>query len=659
MATGYSIYKWNGALLKVVTDGTVDTSYDIKLIGKSYAGYGQAQNENFIHLLENFANTVQPPNPLAGQIWFDSGNKKLKFYDGNKFRNASGAEVSAIAPTGLSTGDFWFDSSSKQLKAWDGTTFQLIGPQAVTGAATTQMQSVSVRDTTGTTHAVIQAISNGTVIFTISSDAEFTLDNTANAIPGFTKIRQGITLCYTNNDAQEGQTTSSHRFYGTSTNSDRLGGLTASNYIRSSNASFSTLVNFSDTGFTVGNPTAKLAVFNDGADVPTLQSMVNSKPIVFQTKLPNSSTAYPMKLLDNDVLPGSTSGTNNLGSIALQWKNVYAGYYYGTAQQTDLLLVGAQYAQANTVLPTIANKTSVVARDSNGDFTARNITATVSQADALKYGNSYISTSITSTPSTIVVRDASQNITVNFMTGTAQQADALKVGSAYLTASTTANNTIVARDVSGNFTANMITASLTGNVTGIAQKASQLQIDGNLYVSAITTSLANTIVARDASQNITALEVTIGKITKSGTNGVGDIGQTGNRFGVMYGTSTSAFYADLAEKYLADAEYEVGTVMIIGGEKEVTASSWGKRAIGAVSANPAFKMNDELEGGTYVALKGRVPVKVIGRVKKGDDLIASDNGCAVVGVPHSSGVFAVALEASDDSGVKLVECLIL
>lgn len=659
MASGYSIYRWNGALLKVVTDGTVDTSYDLKLIGKSYAGYGQAQNENFIHLLENFSNTVQPPSPLSGQIWFDSGNKKLKFFDGSKFRNAGGAEVSTSAPTGLSTGDFWFDTSSKQLKAWDGTTFQLIGPQAVTGSATTQMQSVSVRDASGTTHAIIEAIANGTVIFTISSDADFTLDNTANAIPGFTKIRQGITLCYTNNDAQEGQTTSSHRFYGTSTNSDRLGGLTASNYIRSSNASFSTLVNFSDTGFTVGNPTAKLAVFNDGADIPTLQSMVNSKPIVFQTKLSDSSTAYPMKLLGNDVLPGSVTATNNLGSLSLQWKNVYAGYYYGTAQQTDAVLVGAQYVQANTVLPSITNKTSLVARDSNGDFTARNITATVSQADTLKYGASYISTSVTSTPSTILVRDASANIAVNYMSGTAQQANALQVGASYLTASTTAINTIVARDASGNFTANVITASLTGNVTGIAQKASQLQLDGNLYVSAVTSSLANTIVARDASQNITAASVTIGSVAKSGTNGVGDIGQTGNRFGVIYGTSTSAYYADLAEKYLADAEYEVGTVMMIGGEKEVTASSWGKRAIGAVSANPAFKMNDALEGGTYIALKGRIPVKVVGRVKKGDELIASDNGCAVVGVPHSSGVFAVALEASDDSGVKLVECLVL
>ena len=655
----YSINRWNGTLLKTVADGTVDTSLDIKLIGKSYAGYGQAQNENFVHLLENFSNSVQPPSPLSGQIWFDSGNKKLKFYDGNKFRNAGGAEVGTTAPTGLSTGDFWFDSSSKQLKAWDGTTFQLIGPQAVTGAATTQMQSVSVRDATGGTHAIIEAVNNGAVIFTISSDADFVLDNTANAIPGFTKIRQGITLCYTNNDAQEGQTTSSHRFYGTSTNSDRLGGLTASNYIRSSNAGFSSLVNFSDTGYTVGNPIAKLTVFNDGATTPTIQSMVNSTPIVFQTKLADSSTAYPMKVLGNDVLPGSLTATNNLGSVSLQWKNVYAGYYYGTAQQTDAVLVSAQYVQTNTVLPTTTNKTSVVARDSNGDFTARNITATVSQADTLKYGATYISTSVASTANSIVVRDANQSIAVTYMTGTAQQSDALKVGSNYLSASTTAVNTVVARDSSGDFTANVITASLTGNVTGVASKAAQLQIDGNLYASAITNSLANTIVVRDASQNITVLKVTTNEIVKTGTNGVGDIGQTGNRFGILYGTSTSAFYADLAEKYLADQEYPVGTVLSVGGTMEVTASKVGDRAIGVVSANPAYIMNDDLVGGTKVALKGRVPVKVTGAIEKGQRLVADNHGTAIAAIPNANDVFAIALESNNSTEIKLVECVIL
>jgi hypothetical protein len=70
-------------------------------------------------------------------------------------------------------------------------------------------------------------------------------------------------------------------------------------------------------------------------------------------------------------------------------------------------------------------------------------------------------------------------------------------------------------------------------------------------------------------------------------------------------------------------------------------------------------MNKDLEGGTIVALKGRIPVKVIGSVKKGDELIASNDGYAVTAVPHSSGVFAIALESSGDTGVKLVECVIL
>jgi hypothetical protein len=99
--------------------------------------------------------------------------------------------------------------------------------------------------------------------------------------------------------------------------------------------------------------------------------------------------------------------------------------------------------------------------------------------------------------------------------------------------------------------------------------------------------------------------------------------------------------------------------MVVGGEKEVTASSWGKRAIGAVSTNPAYMMNAELEGGTYVALKGRVPVRVVGAVKKGDNLIAANDGCASVGVHHSSDVFAIALESSNDTGVKLIEAIIL
>jgi hypothetical protein len=129
-------------------------------------------------------------------------------------------------------------------------------------------------------------------------------------------------------------------------------------------------------------------------------------------------------------------------------------------------------------------------------------------------------------------------------------------------------------------------------------------------------------------------------------------------FTTGHGTSTQAKYADLAEKYLADKDYPAGTVISVGGEKEVTASSWGDRAIGVVSSKPGYMMNSELEGGTYIALKGRVPVKVSGVIRKKQGLIAANGGRATAGVYHSNEVFAIALEDSD--GTKdTIEAIIL
>jgi hypothetical protein len=142
-------------------------------------------------------------------------------------------------------------------------------------------------------------------------------------------------------------------------------------------------------------------------------------------------------------------------------------------------------------------------------------------------------------------------------------------------------------------------------------------------------------------------------------NAVSNIGSYGYQYNTIFARATSAQYADLAELYLADAEYPVGTVVMIGGNAEVTACQFGNRAVGAVSENPSYLMNSGLEGGTKVALKGRVPVQVVGVVKKGQNLIAGSNGCATVSVYHSSEVFAIALESSDNTGEKLVEALIL
>jgi hypothetical protein len=152
---------------------------------------------------------------------------------------------------------------------------------------------------------------------------------------------------------------------------------------------------------------------------------------------------------------------------------------------------------------------------------------------------------------------------------------------------------------------------------------------------------------------------TVSSIIKSGTNGTGDIGQTNNRFGTIYGTATSAQYADLAEKYTTDQEYEPGTVLTVAtaGDAESTAT-WqsGQRVLGVVSTNPAFLMNDEADG-QAIALRGRVPVKVVGPIRKGQPLICNQDGKGIYGDTCNS--FAIALETNEEHNVKLVECVIL
>ena len=111
------------------------------------------------------------------------------------------------------------------------------------------------------------------------------------------------------------------------------------------------------------------------------------------------------------------------------------------------------------------------------------------------------------------------------------------------------------------------------------------------------------------------------------TNAGYDIGTSALKFGTFHGTATSAQYADLAENYLADAMYEPGTVLVFGGEQELTTtmSKGDRKVAGVVSENPAHLMNSDLQGDyvTALALQGRTICKVIGIVEKGDIIISS------------------------------------
>jgi hypothetical protein len=164
---------------------------------------------------------------------------------------------------------------------------------------------------------------------------------------------------------------------------------------------------------------------------------------------------------------------------------------------------------------------------------------------------------------------------------------------------------------------NVLYATTAGAVTSQANSAT---------ITSTSTNTSNRIVLRDDNGGFSAGTITLTSITKSGTNGTGNIGQSDNTFGTVYattfsGVSTEAKYADLAEYYTSDKNYEPGTVLVFGGVSETTTTTifGDTRLAGVVSENPAHVMNNDLDGvRACIALQGRVFCKVVGRVKKGD-----------------------------------------
>ena len=132
--------------------------------------------------------------------------------------------------------------------------------------------------------------------------------------------------------------------------------------------------------------------------------------------------------------------------------------------------------------------------------------------------------------------------------------------------------------------------------------------------------------------------------------------------GTITATATQAQYADLAEKYETDAEYEPGTVVMLGGDKEATAcdQEGTHKVLGVISTDPAYMMNSEAEG-QYVALTGRVPCKVVGKVEKGDIMVASEeSGCAGVNNSAKPGtILGKAIgEHPEGEGTGIIEVLV-
>ena len=227
---------------------------------------------------------------------------------------------------------------------------------------------------------------------------------------------------------------------------------------------------------------------------------------------------------------------------------------------------------------------------------------------------------------------------------------------------------IKAQGVSAGELAN--TLDLSGKTVTLANgEISNAELaNSSITIGSTAVSLGGSITALTGITTFNHTGNITGPANSGADNGI-SIGASGNRYNTVWattfnGTATEALYADLAENYLGDAAYEPGTVLIFGGSEEVTvcAAKGDRRVAGVVTTNPAHLMNSHLKGEYVVgvALQGRVPCKVIGRVAKGDILVTSAvPGYAIVdNDPRVGTVIGKAVGTKDDLDRGVVEVVV-
>jgi hypothetical protein len=601
----YTINKTNGEVFITLQDGTLDTSCSVGLIGRNYDGYGEVSNDNVLHLLENFSNKSPPISPISGQMWFNSETGLMNVYNDSTLQwHPVGSPIMSISPpiTPID-GELWLNTNKNcQLNIYFQGVWYPINESTV-GFGLSKSKSMVLTDINNVQQpVVIFVVSN--IVLAIISASTFAIDNSNDIIDGisgfnrFTQINIGITF-----------------------------------------SSLSTM-----HGNLIGNATSATYLQN------------------------------PCKI--NNV--SFTGDADNITVKANTNHPLFNGKY----------IVGSQFDGSGDITWDVdadSNNTNnkVVARDTNGNFAANVITA-----------NDFVgqfSGQVTSGPGTSVFDTIQVNtlLGVNFG-GNASSASTLKPGAkingvqftgesnitvginaSNISGTTLANNVVLSNltsvgvlsslnvanagiTVGGINSTNSISigiqstpTSSTGLTPAINSYSGRLDLTLNDNAGAISLSFVDTYEAASLSTTGPALIPSL-------VNAI-NLGSPEYKFNTMYattfnGVATSAAYADVAENYLSDEEYLYGTVLEFGGEFEITiASLHSPRIAGVVSLNPAHLMNCDCNGLTVpVALLGKVPCKVIGKVQKGDMLISAGNGYAKAAIyPQIGTVIGKALADYD------------
>lgn len=220
----------------IVEDNTLNSETTLNFPGRGTTAYGQSVNENFLHLLENFANTTAPLRPVEGQLWYDStqGVDQLKVYDGTNWVASGGLKKASAEPAvaNSSAGDLWVNTDSQQLYLFTGSTWVLVGPDFSDGLLT-GAQAQAIVGVDNITYNVLAIKVEDQPVIIISSQSFIP----KTSIKGFrTGINPGMNIA---NEAIIG--TQALKYFGTAEKAEALVvgnvAIPASNFLRGNAAS--------------------------------------------------------------------------------------------------------------------------------------------------------------------------------------------------------------------------------------------------------------------------------------------------------------------------------------------------------------------------------------------------------------------------------------
>ena len=576
----YTINLTDGNVFATISDGTINTASSMTLVGKNYAGYGELLDENFIQLLENFSSASSGGNPTSGKL---------------------------AAPL---QGQLWWDKTSSLLKVYNGTIWKTIS--AATSSSTAPTSNVTGDLWYDTTNQQLKVWSGAA--FIVVGPAFSSSEGTSGAIPE------------TVNDS--GATP--HFITSLYVNNTRVA-------IVSKDANFTPAAPLNTTFPTIYNG---ITLWNSGSPVFA----------------GNTTNAQLLDSLDSTDFMRATTNTQTNGTLRV-------------TNNTGLFVGAANVFNVNTT-STDANIKSDIS-GGNLSIQANVGGTTFNVAQALGASGTFAVSNALTVGTTASVTG---NITgANLVTGGIVVATGNITGGNITTAGLANVNslTVVGNVNSGNLrTTGLVSAA--GNITSAANVAGQFFIGNGSQLTGLSLGVSVTKIVNGTSEgnvgtsggninfnvggvsNVVVIDtagvvvtgITTPAITKSGTNAVGNIGSSSNYFNRVFATATTALYADVAERFASDEVMEPGTVVELGGTKEITRSTLelSDQVFGVISTNPAFTMNGAAgEDDTHpaVAMTGRVPVKVIGYVKKGDRLVSAGNGIARAAQPGEATAFNV------------------